>query len=148
MLGPNWSTSATTEVTPLDGKFTAVCQLNLNANIDGIPKTAYGVGAMVNGDPDMAAKTALAEAIKKAGHQLGIALYLWDADARARVESKRKLSTASSASLKQEVFKIAKERLGKDAPTAAEIAKEFNVKPGALADGATLREILVKEGLL
>ncbi|MEM2991059.1 MAG: Rad52/Rad22 family DNA repair protein [Halobacteria archaeon] len=49
-------------------------------------KVAVGVGADVDSDPDKAVKTALAEAIKKAGHQFGIALYLWDEKERQAVE--------------------------------------------------------------
>ena len=37
-----------------------------------------GIGASINFDPDTAVKTAQAEALKKACHQYGIALYLWD----------------------------------------------------------------------
>jgi hypothetical protein len=159
VLGPEWSTDADTTVTPQIGYdedkerhiltgYLAVTQLRLSAWIDGINKQAYGVGAMVNRDPDMAAKTALAEAIKKAGHQLGIGLYLWDADARADVSRKMKLTNATAATLKQEVFKLAVQRLGKDKPSAKEIAAEFGVAPGELADEESLRGILEKEGLL
>jgi len=41
-----------------------------------------GIGANVNFDPDTAVKSAQAEALKKACHQYGIALYLWDAAER------------------------------------------------------------------
>lgn len=37
-------------------------------------------------DMDKALKTAYAEGIKKAGHQLGVGLYLWDDDIRKEVE--------------------------------------------------------------
>lgn len=144
VLGPGWSTNATTDVQLLDnGKYLAVTQLTLSATIDGTSKGAYGVGAMVNGDPDMAAKTALAEAIKKAGHQLGIGLYLWDADSRERIERLRKIEGMSEAALKTAVYKLAKEKLDKADPTAKDIAAHFGVKPGELTDGATLREILI-----
>ena len=36
-----------------------------------------GIGSNINFDPDTAVKTAQAEALKKACHQYGIALYLW-----------------------------------------------------------------------
>lgn len=148
VLGAGWSTEAKTSVTPLDGTFLAVCELTLKGTIDGTEKSAYGVGADKAGDVDKAAKTALAEALKKAGHQLGIGLYLWDADSRGAIEKKQKLAGASTATLKQEVFKIAKSRIAKDSPTAKDIAELFGVAPGDLADDAKLRGILEAEGLL
>ena len=36
-----------------------------------------GIGSSINFDPDTSVKTAQAEALKKACHQFGIALYLW-----------------------------------------------------------------------
>ncbi len=160
VLGPNWSTSAATTLLPMpvyddDGAVTgstnqAVCELTLTAVIDGTEKHAYGVGAMVNRDPDMATKTALAEAIKKAGHQLGIGLYLWNDEARERVTKKRKLATGSFAALKQAVFELAIEQTGKpkEALKAKDIAAWFGVTPGDLADEDVLKGILKKEGLL
>ena len=58
--------------------------------VDG--KAHYGVGADFDKkDPDKAVKTALAEAIKKAGHQLGIGLYLWDEAKREEIAEFRKV---------------------------------------------------------
>ena len=148
VLGPNWSTAAHTDVQFEGGKARAVTQLTLTATIDGVQKQAYGVGAMVNPDPDMAAKTALAEAIKKAGHQLGIGLYLWDEEARERTERRMKLANASDGQLKAAVYKLAIEKLGKPKPSQAEVAKLFDVKAGDLADGEVNRQILEREGLL
>lgn len=148
VLGAGWSTEASTDLTVLDGQYLAKCELTLTADLDGTARKAYGVGAMVNRDPDMAAKTALAEAIKKAGHSLGVGLYLWDADTRAAIEKKQALTGASTAALKNEVFKIAKSRLAQDKPSAKDIAELFAVQPGDLADDGKLREILVAEGLL
>lgn len=148
VLGTGWSTDASTSLTPLGDTYLAQCELNLHASIDGAAKSAYGVGAMVNKDPDMAAKTALAEAIKKAGHQLGIGLYLWDAEKRDAVQKKSKLANASAATLKQEVFKLAVAKTGKEKPTAKDIASAFGVAPADLAEEETLRGILEGEGLL
>ena len=162
VLGANWSvvpptatrlmpfeTTGMTEDGPVTRRtFLAVAEVYIQATIDGDTKTLYGVGAMEDRDPDMAAKTALAEGIKKAWHQAGVALYLWDPEARAAVERKKRLAGGSEAALKQEVWKIAKERLGKDRPTAAEVATVFDVKPNDLADADTLRQILVREGML
>jgi hypothetical protein len=149
VLGSKWSTEASTNFIPLeDGAFLAVCELTLTATVDGAEKKAYGVGADKGKDADKIAKTALAEAIKKAGHQFGIALYLWDPAARVRAEKLKELAGGSEVALKKEVFSIARERTGKDKPTAAEVAKVFGVKTGDLADKATLQKILTDEGLL
>lgn len=51
-----------------------------------------GIGANINFDPDTAVKSAQAEALKKACHQFGIALYLWDAAERDFVELQRQAS--------------------------------------------------------
>jgi len=48
-----------------------------------------GVGASVNFDPDTAIKTAQAEALKKACHQFGIALYLWSEAERSFIALQR-----------------------------------------------------------
>lgn len=110
------------------------------------PTVRAGVGADVSFDPDKALKTAQAEALKKAAHQFGIALELWDEEHRTKLEKQRTLTT--DAAIKREVWKIARERTGKDKPTAAEVARVFGKKAGELADTAVLREILVSEGVL
>lgn len=152
VLGPHWSTrDANVRIFPPpedSNVWTATVELYLDATVDGVQKTAFGVGSMSNRDLDMAMKSALAEAIKKAGHQLGVALYLWDPEARKRAEKKRALAGGSVAAMKQEVWRLAKERLETDKPTAAQIGKLFDVKPGDLTDEATLRGILDAEGLL
>jgi len=48
-----------------------------------------GIGAGLNFDPDTAVKTAQAEALKKACHQFGIALYLWSEEERDFVQMQR-----------------------------------------------------------
>lgn len=112
-------------------------------------KTAAGVGAMVNADPDMAVKSANSEAMKNAAKNgFGVALELWDEEYRKGLDRRRKLAKGSAAALKQEVFRIAKERLGKDKPTAKDIAGVFGVAAGDLADEDILKSILEKEGLL
>ena len=149
VLGADWSTEARTSLTAIDdGKYLAMTELSLKATIDGTTKLAYGVGAMKNNDPDMAAKTALAEAIKKAGHSLGVALYLWDAETRKAVEKKAKLANGSVAALKQEVYSRAKEILGTPSPTLKQVGEVFSVDPADLTDAATLRAILEEQGQL
>lgn len=150
MLGPNWGiTRAQTELTPSGDGFVALSEIWLTAVVDGVTKDTYGVGADKGTDVDKIAKTALAEAIKKAGHQLGIALYLWDADGRARASRRMELdkNRDSEATLKRAVFGIAKEK-DPSITTAAQVAKVFGVKPGELADKATLVRILEAEGVL
>ncbi len=153
VLGPGWDTRAISTITPEAGRnggttYLAVCELHMDANVDGTTKTAYGVGAMKNPDPDMALKSALAEAIKKAGHQLGIGLHLWDKDTRERIERKMDLAKASDAKLKAAVYQIARDRLDKTKPTAAEVAKLFGKTTQEMVEPDVNREILKAEGLL
>lgn len=149
VLGSDWSTAASTQfIDQGEGKYLAVCELTLTATVDGTQKSAYGVGADSGKDCDKIAKTALAEALKKAAHQFGVALYLWDPAGRKRAERAKSLASGSEAALKKEVFAIARERTGKDKPTAAEVAACFDVKAGDLSDKDTLTEILTKEGVL
>lgn len=65
-------------------------QVIVNIRLDAMGKTAYGVGAGENSDLDNASKTALAEAIKKAGHQFGVGLYLWDENKREAIAKSRR----------------------------------------------------------
>lgn len=112
-------------------------------------KVAAGVGAMTNPDPDMAVKSANSEAMKNAAKNgWGVALELWDKEYLVQLDKRRKLSKGSAATLKQAVFGLAVEQLGKAKPTAKEIAAHFGVQPGDLADEETLKTILTKEGLL
>jgi hypothetical protein len=59
-----------------------------------------GIGANVNFDPDTAVKSAQAEALKKACHQFGIALYLWSEQERDFVALQKSAST-NDVALKQ-----------------------------------------------
>lgn len=101
-----------------------------------------GVGADVSFDPDKAVKTAQAEAFKKASHQFGVALELWDEEHRGQVATDRALAAGDEQTLKSEVTRRAKEGLGKTRVTAAEIADYFNVTAADLKDVATLKRIL------
>jgi len=151
VLGSGWSVLpvSSTQLMPLEsGTYVAKTELFIEAEIDGVKKILYGVGGMTNKDPDMAMKTALAEALKKAFHQAGVGLYLWDAEARDRVTKKSALARASITQLKKEVKRIALERLGKDEATAKEVAGVFGLKAADLAEDDTIRKILQDEGLL
>lgn len=58
-----------------------------------------GIGAAINFDPDTAVKTAQAEALKKACHQYGIALYLWQ-EAERDFVALQKASKSNDVALK------------------------------------------------
>ena len=150
VLGSDWSvsTASSTHVMPLENGFLAKTELFIDATIDGTRKTLYGVGAMRNPDPDMAMKTALAEALKKAFHQAGVALYLWDPAQRDEVAAKSKWSTATLAAKKKEVKRLASVKLEVDNPTAKQVAEAFGFTAADLAEDATIDAILKAEGLL
>lgn len=87
VLGTDWSFSirrSDLSVLPSGGYLAVV-----EGEIAALDKTAAGVGADVAPDADKAIKTALAEALKKAGHQFGIGLYLWDEAEREIVAKQR-----------------------------------------------------------
>lgn len=88
VLGTDWSFDIrNSDVQLLDnGSYLAT----VSGTIAALGKTASGVGADIAPDPDKAIKTALAEALKKAGHQFGIGLYLWDEGEREIVAKQRK----------------------------------------------------------
>lgn len=141
-------TQSTVELLPEDmktrsGKRQYLAQVTGGLTIEG--STRFGVGADVSFDPDKAVKTAQAEALKKACHQFGIALELWSEDRRDEIDRQHRLASGSEQALKNEVWRIAKER---GATSLAAVAKTFNVKPGELADPAVLQRILEQEGVL
>ncbi len=150
VLGSSWGAlpQSNTQLMPLTEGYLAKTELFIEADIDGVRKVLYGVGAMTNRDPDMAMKTALAEAIKKAFHQAGVALYLWDAERRDAITKKSELANATIAKKKVAVQKIAKERLGIDKPTGKQVAEVFGVTAADLAEDSTINQILEAEGLL
>jgi hypothetical protein len=153
ILGAEWGIiePSSTQLMPLaEGKgYLAKSELHIVATIDGTTKSLYGVGAMINGDPDMAMKTALAEAIKKAFHQTGVGLYLWDNDRATAVLQKAKLANGSETDLKKAVIALAASLTTGEAPkTPAAIAKAVGLKTGDLTDPAALRRVLTENGLI
>lgn len=86
-----------------------------------------GIGAGVNFDPDTAVKTAQAEALKKACHQYGIALYLWDSAERDFVELQRQ-AASSDAALKQLVV--------------AHTQRTLELDPGIMPDADQMLDVL------
>lgn len=141
-VAPEYSWTA--EIVSFEGNTAVVCgQLQIGQ------KVATGVGAMTNPDPDMAVKSANSEAMKNAAKNgFGVALELWSEEHRKDLARARKLANATEATLKQEVFRLATERLGRKPKTAAEAAKVFGKTASALADEEGLRAILTQEGVL
>lgn len=97
---------------------------------------------------ELACKEAVSDGVKRAlknfGDQFGLSLY--SAVGRAAIAKAQKLTTA--AAMKAEVFKIARDRLGKDKPSAKEIATLFSVDAADLGEKETLAQILTAEGVL
>lgn len=132
------------------------------AEIKTLDSIRGGTGADYADDPDKAIKTAQAEAFKKAGHQYGVGLYLWDARERALVDlvnavtggvvspdwvSDAYASTASVTGLKSAVQTLA--AIEGATLTAEGIASHFELESvQALQDTGTLVTLLENGGLL
>lgn len=150
VLGVAWSVLPQTKTTILptgSGGFGAMTEVYIEATIDGTTKTLYGVGAMTNKDPDMAAKTALAEAFKKAWHQAGVALYLWDEDARDRV-NQAKAAAESPGARKRIMKSVAAERLGIENPSKEQVAAAFDLEEADLDNDEVISAKLTELGYL
>lgn len=128
------------EMSTSTGKRQFLAQVQLDLQIGGSSRP--GVGADVSFDPDKAVKTALAEAMKKACHQYGIALELWDESHRATLATDRALAAGDLNTLKAEVYRRALEGLDTDSATPEEVADYFNVTVGDLSKPASLKSIL------
>lgn len=86
-----------------------------------------GIGANINFDPDTAVKSAQAEALKKACHQFGIALYLWSEQERDFV-ALQKAAVDNEPALKQLVVAYAQ--------------RVLELEPGTMPDGEQMLEVL------
>lgn len=131
VLGPNWSvvppTTTVVSPPPREGEaWFAKSEVYIDATIDGVQRKLYGVGCHTGGNPDDVAKTALAEGIKKAFHQVGVALYLWDEAGRKQAEAA--MQTGTAAGRKKALKAIASERLGVDNPTLEQVAAAFEIE--------------------
>lgn len=103
--------------------------------------TWSGVGAHIDRDPDMAIKTAQAEAIKKAGHGFGIALYLWDPQEREAIAKYRDYAKSGTPeALKRAVTALAV--AGGADRTKESIAAYFGLDEGDLDNPDALRKLL------
>lgn len=139
VLGSEWSTNliGAPRLDALEGgNFLAVVALELTA----LGKSAIGVGADKASDPDKAIKTALAEALKKAGHQFGVGLYLWDEGERQVVARDRAAASGDVGALKAKVFEKALE--GGAKPTAEGVAEYFGVDLIDLQNASVLTKLL------
>lgn len=138
VLGADWSvTENSVQLIALDGgKYLATVVLTLSA----LEKTALGVGADVATDADKALKTALAEGLKKAGHQFGIGLYLWSEDEREVVARDRAASTGDLSALKAKAFEVALDKGAE--PNAQSVADTLGISLEELQDAAKLRAVL------
>ena len=139
VLGESWSTHLAGPIDVRDignGKYLAI----VSVTIEALGKTAVGTGADTATDVDKAIKTALAEAIKKAGHQFGVGLYLWDEEEREIVQRDRNASAGDITALKAKAFEAALEKGAE--PNPASIAKTLGIKVGDLQDADKLRAVL------
>lgn len=127
-----------------DGKFFAFVHLQVRVpSADVFDGTIHdGVGAMINRDPDMAVKTALAEAFKKAMHYWGVGLELWDADHRDYLAMMRAAMAGDVGALKRLVYLKAVEDGADDVSSADGIASHFGIQSEALNDPERLRELV------
>lgn len=82
------------EYSPLPGltygrnaKAAAYALITVSVTILGVTRDGTGGDYGAADDVDKLVKTAYAEAIKKAGHEFGVGLYLWDEEERALIES-------------------------------------------------------------
>jgi len=106
-----------------------------------------GIGAGFNFDPDTSVKTAQAEALKKACHQFGIALYLWSEEERDYVQTQRDAMT-NDVSLKKFVMGYTIEALGLDpfeAPSREDIVAALGIEDLSVEN---MRSVLVDRGVL
>jgi hypothetical protein len=106
-----------------------------------------GIGANVNFDPDTAVKSAQAEALKKACHQYGIALYLWDAAERDYVELQRRAATDDIA-LKQLVVSYTQRVLELDPGSMPDKDQMMEVLDIKDLDVDSIRESMSKKGIV
>lgn len=91
-----------------------------------------GIGSNVNFDPDTAVKSAQAEALKKACHQYGIALYLWK-EAERDFVALQKSAANNDVALKQLVV--------------AYTQRVLELEPGVMPEKEQMCEVLGIEDL-
>lgn len=145
VMGPAWSfevdrssIAATGTVGKKSGKPEYLA--HVVGTLTAMGESHGGVGADISEDPDKALKTALAEALKKAGHQLGIGLYLWDEAERDHLHVQRRAESGDVDALKALVTFRAKQE-GCAEMTAEGIAAHFDISTEELQDPELLRKL-------
>ena len=106
-----------------------------------------GIGANTNFDPDTAVKSAQAEALKKACHQFGIALYLWS-EAERDFIALQKSAALNDLALKQLVMAYTQRVLELEPGVVPEKEQMCDVLGIKDLDVTTIREAFVKKGIL
>lgn len=157
VLGANWElevVGSTLTMLPRSEKtygrnektaFIGTVTVRITATLDGVTTVRSGVGADLADDPDKVIKTALANAVKKAGNGFGIGRYLWSEEERADID--RAVAEQNDVpALKAQVVALAQEQgleLPEGKPEIAKaLAAHFKVEPGDLASASTLKSIL------
>jgi hypothetical protein len=126
--------------------FMAQVTVRITALIDGAEVSRSGIGADVADDPDKVVKTALANAVKKAGNAFGIGRYLWDAEERADLKREQEALQDVKA-LKRQLVTLYETTTGKElegtaAEKAQQLATAFGVEPGDLGSPEVLSKLL------
>lgn len=114
---------------------------------DGAISTRDGIGASINFDPDTSVKTAHAEALKKACHAFGVALYLWSEEERDYIQLQRD-AMVNDVELKRLVMTYTTTELGLDPneqPGREDIIKCLGTDDLSVEK---MRSILVERGVL
>lgn len=124
----------------------------VSASIYALGSNRGGTGSDFADDPDKALKTAQAEAMKKAGHQFGVGLYLWDERERALTDLVRSFATSGDAatllSSQKRAVQMLAEIEGVEAISADTLAEHFGTTTGSLQDSTVLNGILANAGLV
>lgn len=141
VLGLGWSFDViSTDVTLLEGEATRSgkqlyrvdVQARLTIYREFAPQAPLqaiwrdGVGSDTADDVDKALKTAQAEAFKKAGHQYGVGLYLWDQRERDLVDVVKAGKTNAAAKLLMEIEGLTAED-AKAHGSVEELLENFNL---------------------
>jgi hypothetical protein len=106
-----------------------------------------GIGSNINFDPDTAVKSAQAEALKKACHQYGIALYLWQ-EAERDFIALQKSAANNDVALKQLAVAYTQRVLELDPGTMPETDQIMDALGIKDLDVANIRNAFTKKGIV
>jgi hypothetical protein len=145
VLGLGWSLEVTdSRVEVTSGGYMATVTVKMGVRDPKTGEWTYrsGVGADIDGkDADKASKTALASALKKAGNLFGIALYLWDAEERALLDTQNDDSKEGIVAKKQAVAAIAVNQGVTLVPVTEDNFREQNLQLLAKHFGLTVDDL-------